>query len=49
MFIFYLTRHMKLAKDKVSFSMRLAAYQARGGADTRHLKPSVFDNMLLEK
>jgi hypothetical protein len=25
---------MKLAKDKVSFKIRLAAFQARGGADT---------------
>jgi hypothetical protein len=28
------TRHMKLAKDKVSFKIRLAAFQASGGADT---------------
>ena len=39
---------MKLAKDKVSFKIRLAAFQARGGADTRHLKPSVFYNVLSE-
>jgi hypothetical protein len=34
MFIFSLTRHMKLAKDKVSFKIKLAAFQASGGADT---------------
>ncbi len=28
---------MKLAKDKVSFKIRLAAFQASGGADTWHL------------
>ena len=31
---FYLTRHMKLAKGKVSFSIKLAAFQASGWADT---------------
>jgi hypothetical protein len=30
--VFYLTRHMKMAKDKVSFSIWLAVFQARGGA-----------------
>jgi hypothetical protein len=30
---------MKLAKDKVSFKIRLAAFQASGGADTWHAKP----------
>jgi hypothetical protein len=30
---FLLTRHMKLAKDKVSFKIRLAAFQASGGAE----------------
>jgi hypothetical protein len=32
---------MKLAKDKVSFSIRLAAFQASGAADTRNLKPYI--------
>jgi len=31
---FYLTRHMKLAKGKVSFLIKLAAFQASGWADT---------------
>ena len=31
---------MKLAKDKVFFKIRLAAFQASGGADTWHLKPN---------
>jgi hypothetical protein len=30
---------MKLAKDKVSFKIKLAAFQASGGAEHRHLKP----------
>jgi hypothetical protein len=34
MFIFSLPRHMKLAKDKVSFKIKLAAFQANGWADT---------------
>jgi hypothetical protein len=34
MFIFLLTRHMKIAKGKVSFSIKLAAFQTSGGADT---------------
>jgi hypothetical protein len=34
MFIFLLTRHMKLAKDKVSFSIRLASFQASGWSET---------------
>jgi hypothetical protein len=34
MFIFYLTSHMKLAKNKVFLSTNLAAFQASGGADT---------------
>jgi hypothetical protein len=29
---FLLTRHMEIAKDKVSFSIWLAAFQASGGA-----------------
>ncbi len=33
---------MKLAKDKVSFKIRLAAFQVSGGADTRCLKPSLI-------
>jgi hypothetical protein len=31
---FLVNRHMKLTKDKVSFKIRLAAFQASGGADT---------------
>ena len=31
---------MKLAKDKVSFKIRLAAFQASGWADTWHLEPN---------
>jgi len=34
MFIFWLTRYMKLAKDKVSFKSRLAAFQDSGWAET---------------
>jgi hypothetical protein len=30
---------MKLARDNVSFKIRLAAFQAGGGADTRHVPP----------
>ena len=30
---------MKIAKDKVSFKIRLAAFQAGGGADTWHPTP----------
>jgi hypothetical protein len=32
---------MKLAKDKVYFKIRLAAFQASGGADTSTLMPDV--------
>ena len=35
---------MKLAKDKVSFKIRLAVFQAGGGADpppAEHLKPNL--------
>jgi hypothetical protein len=33
MFIFLANRHMKLAKDKVSIKIRLAAFQVSGGAE----------------
>jgi hypothetical protein len=33
MFIFYLPRHMKLHQTKVSFSIKLTAFQASGGAE----------------
>ncbi len=35
MFIFQITLHRKLAKTKVSFSIKLAAFQASGWVDTR--------------
>jgi hypothetical protein len=34
MFFFYLTPRMNRAKGKVSFSIKLAAFQASGWADT---------------
>jgi hypothetical protein len=40
---------MKLAKGKVSFLIKLAAFQASGRVDTWHLKPCVPENMLSDK
>jgi hypothetical protein len=37
---------MKLAKDKVSFKIRPASFQASGGADTRNPTP---DTCVVEK
>jgi hypothetical protein len=34
MFIFWLTRHIKIAKTKVSSSIKLAPSAAGGGAET---------------
>jgi hypothetical protein len=41
--------HRKLAKAKVYFPIRLAASQASGWAETCHLKPQFYDNILSEK
>jgi len=39
---------MKIAKDKVSFKIRLAAFQASGGADTLLTTPETCAFLKLE-
>ncbi|GAG62919.1 unnamed protein product [marine sediment metagenome] len=40
---------MKLAMDKVSFKIKLAAFQASDGADTRHLNTDTLKRYRSQK